>query len=190
MIVDQKFDYDSHYKQQAAAYVRAQKKTRSKQWYGSCQNKCGGRSRRLPPNRPPRGLGVGRVWRTDYCYCDAVCPQQGDCCDDYHSQCGWDLERVTRFNVELLASVVTFGTVSVGGTFGSSAATPAKTNLVALPAGHKLLSCAGACSEGFVSQGDKVCFCDDQCEGAGDCCHDRLLYCPGPPTVDGAIEGN
>ncbi len=49
-----------------------------------------------------------------------------------------------------------------------------KTHQVA-PAG----TCEGACG---VKSANGDCWCDDACEGYGDCCSDKVQICDGPPT--------
>jgi hypothetical protein len=49
----------------------------------------------------------------------------------------------------------------------------------------------GSCEESCGGQSDAACWCDDGCEGYGDCCDDKVAVCDAPePTVCGGWVGD
>ena len=46
------------------------------------------------------------------------------------------------------------------------------------PSDCDLGSCQGFCGKKSETPNKKACYCDDQCEGFGDCCPDKATFCP------------
>ncbi len=77
------------------------------------------------------------------CYCDTICTGNKDCCSDYQQLCGGQ---------------------------PSSAPTPITTSS-GIPQSAGLICTKDKCGKSFGIGDGKECWCDNLCEGYGDCCN-------------------
>ncbi len=157
---------------------------------GTCEGSCGGQA--------PAG-----------CHCDDACEVMGDCCADKVDQCGpappdtdTDGDGVTDADeIDAGWDPTEPDTDDDGLSDGeevSIGADPADpdTDGDGLPDGEEVESghdptvwesptCADRCGDSW----GVVCYCDESCEGIGDCCPDFRPICAGGPDPDGGPGG-